>query len=180
MSSNGMLPGMASGLPNLQAPTTAVAMHYGRAGIEALIPHRGEILFLQEMKTWGSKHFTGVAYWDVAAMGLHGHFPQRAVVPAVFLVEAVAQLAGAGVLATRKAREVGVPHLGVLMGIRRCSFRQMLHVNQSVDLEVRTRQMGEQVVNCEATVSRSGVPIASIEVLIGEVPLDVIASDREV
>jgi len=131
------------------------------------------------MTTHGDKHFTGVAHWDVSTMGLRGHFPQQAVVPAVFLVEAIAQLAGAGVLATRVTPERDVPQVGVMMAIRRCSFRQVVHVNQSVELEVRIRQMGEQAVNCEGAVSRDGISVASIEVLIGEVALDVILTDKE-
>lgn len=131
------------------------------------------------MTTHGDKHFTGVAYWDVNTMGLRGHFPQQAVVPAVFLVEAIAQLAGAGVLATRVTPEAGVPQVGVMMAIRRCYFRQVVHVDQPVELEVRIRQMGEQAVNCEGTVSRNGTSVASIEVLIGEVALDVILNDKE-
>ncbi len=162
-----------------QAGITPAARLYSRTGIEELIPHRGEILFLQQMTTHGDKHFTGVAHWDVDTMGLRGHFPRQAVVPAVFLVEAVAQLAGAGVLATRSTPERDVPQVGVMMAIRRCSFRQVVHVNQPVELEVRTRQMGEQAVTCEGTVSRNGISIASIEVLIGEVALDVILTDKE-
>ncbi|WOB47936.1 hypothetical protein NYR97_11590 [Xanthomonas hydrangeae] len=164
--------------PTPSAAVASVSIAYSRTEIEALIPHRGEILFLQSLTTHGDRHFTGVAYWDVDTMGLRGHFPQQAVVPAVFLVEAVAQLAGAGVLATRAAQQDTTPKVGVMMAIRRCAFRQVVHVNQQVQLDVCTRQMGEQVVMCEGTVSRDGISIASIEVLIGEVPQDVILTRK--
>lgn len=144
-------------------------IEYSRAGIEALIPHRGDILFLRKMTTRGERHFTGVAHWEVERMGLSGHFPQQVVVPAVFLVEAVAQLAGAGVVATRVQPGQTTPTVGVMMAIRRCVFRQVVHVGRDIELDVRVRHMGEQIVMCEGTATMDGTPMASVEVVIGEV-----------
>ncbi len=151
---------------------------YMRSGIEALIPHRGEILFLQQMTTHGDRHYTGVARWDLDQMGLRGHFPQQAVVPAVFLVEAIAQLGGAGVMATRVSSAPETPTVGVMMSIRRCAFRQVVHVGCEVHLDVHTRQVGAHVVSCEGTVSKDGNVVASVELLIGEIPQDMILSTQ--
>lgn len=147
-----------------------------RARIEELLPHRGEILFLQGIRVHTDRHFTGTGRWEVDQMGLRGHFPQLSVVPAVFLVEAVAQVAGAGVFATRKPRQYATPHIGVLMSIRKCVFRLPVPVGTDVTLEVRTRQIGDRIVLAEATAVTPRGSAASISVLLGEVPVDGISA----
>lgn len=156
------------------------SVSFNRADIESLIPHRGEILFLQQMTIHNNSYYTGVAHWHVERMGLRGHFPQQSVVPAVFLVEAIAQLGGAGVVATRAIGQgTQSPMVGVMMAIRRCAFRQIVHVGHDVQLEVRTRRMGDQAVMCEGIVTMDGQTMAEIEVLIGAVPEEMIKLNKE-
>lgn len=149
-------------------PGTVPSRSFDRAGIAALLPHRGEILFLHRLEVHADHHYSGEARWEAGEMGLRGHFPQLSIVPAVFLVEAIAQLAGAGVLASRADGPMQASHVGVLMSIRKCSFTRPVPVGATVWLQARTRRMGDRVLLVEGSVATARGSAASIDVLVGE------------
>lgn len=66
-----------------------------RAGIEALLPHRGLALVLDAVLHLDTDALTIVAEYDLAraAPVLEGHFPGRPVWPGLFQVEAIGQAA---------------------------------------------------------------------------------------
>jgi len=153
-------------LPPLHYPFTL-----DRSGIEQVLPHRGEALFIRQLTVLAHDHYQGEACWEPSLAILQGHFPGMPLVPGVLLVEAMAQLAGAGMLVgDDHARSLGPAYIGVLAGIRKCSFKQPVLPGETVQLSARTRQMSELAVQVTGQVSRQGREAGQIELLVVNTP----------
>lgn len=89
-------------------PEAAAPPALDRAGVEALIPHRGPALLVDAVLQMDADALTIVAEYDLAsaAVLLAGHFPGRPVWPGLLQAEAIGQL---GLLLMRVRR-------GVLLG----------------------------------------------------------------
>jgi 3-hydroxyacyl-[acyl-carrier-protein] dehydratase len=68
---------------------------YSREDVEKYIPHRGGMLLLDSIIWESADHTKGVAVKRVRSdeFWVPGHFPDRPMMPAVFMIEAGAQLA---------------------------------------------------------------------------------------
>ena len=90
-----------------------------RAGIEALLPHRGPALLLDTVLHLETDPPTIVAEYDLASASavLAGHFPGRPVWPGLLQAEAIGQ---AGLLAARA--RAGVPTEGALTDVLAARF----------------------------------------------------------
>ncbi len=142
----------------------------GLRDLQSLIPHRGDILFVRRVKVLSNAHFIGEACWPAQMQILQGHFPGMPLVPGVFLIEAVAQVAGAGMLVGDDRAELDADHVGVLAGVRKCTFRRAVAVDVPVRIDTRSRQMSPQAAAVSATVSDAQGELAQMEVLIVKAP----------
>jgi 3-hydroxyacyl-[acyl-carrier-protein] dehydratase len=147
-----------------------------RSEIESLIPHRGEFLFAHRLHVIAADRYLGEARWEPDQAGLAGHFPGCTVVPAVFIIEAAAQLAGAGLLAAN-AIEHGEADdaLGMLAGTRRCLFQRPVRPRETVTYELTARRISADFVQVRSEAASAEEPVASLEFLIARVPLEKIA-----
>lgn len=137
-----------------------------RAAIEGLLPHRGPIFACKQLTALGPRHFSATAHWGLDNAVIQGHFPGFPVVPAVLLIEAVTQLAGAGLLsADAYSRSLTGERIGVLASVRRSLFKRPVLPGQDVLFDINCRQMGSEAVQIHASATVDGQEVAQLETL---------------
>jgi len=150
---------------------TRQALHYPftleRAQIATLLPHRGDIFVCQQVVVQGPHQFQGRARWPQDNAVIQGHFPGLPVVPGVLLIEAMAQLAGAGLLAGDPyVRSLTGDLLGVLASVRKCAFKHPVLPERNVDYAIQCRQMAPMAVQVAASVQVRQVEVAQLDILL--------------
>lgn len=137
-----------------------------RQAIEQLLPHRGPIFACKQLIARGPRAFTATANWPLDNAVIQGHFPGYPLVPGVMLIEAVTQLAGAGLLsADAYVQSLPSDRIGVLASMRRCSFKRPVLPEQDVTFEITCRQIGADAVQVSAQALVEGVEVAQLETL---------------
>jgi len=90
--------------------------------IKALLPHRPPMLLVEKLADIvGSESATGYKAVSINEPWFLGHFPERAVMPGVLIVEALAQTAGALVVHSQGGRASSVVYF---MSIEEARFRK--------------------------------------------------------
>jgi len=138
---------------------------YEHAEILSLLPHRGCMLMLRRLTVHGPNSFTGEACWpeEDPFIRAHGH----SVVPAALLVEAAAQVAGAGLVAVEQATGVQETRkLGLLAGVRRCEFARPAQAGLPIVFQVLTRLMSPVVAHGQIEVFQHNTALGSLQVLL--------------
>lgn len=142
-----------------------------REHILALLPHRGDLQLVDSVTVVSDDHFVGRARWPGDSNLLRGHFPGMPVVPGVMLVELVAQIAGAGMLAgSAEGRRLEGSSVGMLAGIRKCSFKRPVLPDEDVEVEVHSRAMSSTAAAVSAVVRVAGAEAAQVEILVISTP----------
>lgn len=141
-----------------------------RHAIEQLLPHRGAIFVCQQLIATGPRAYTATARWPLDNAIIQGHFPGNPIVPGVMLIEAMTQLAGAGLLsADEYTRSLPGDRIGVLASVRRCMFKQPVLPEQDVTFEITCRQIGADAVQVSARALVRGQEVAQLETLMAYV-----------
>jgi 3-hydroxyacyl-[acyl-carrier-protein] dehydratase len=147
--------------------TLAYPIHLDADAVCGLLPHRGDMQLVDTLTVLDHDHFQASAVWSADGAILRGHFPGLPLVPGVMLVELVAQVAGAGMRAgSPAARRLAGDYLGLLAGIRKCSFRRPVLPGDRVQVDVRTRPMSDTAASVTAQLSVDGDEAAQIEIFV--------------
>lgn len=116
------------------APEPAVSFPCGRAGVEALLPHRDPFIWVSRILACEpGVSITAELDVDPALPLFAGHFPSHPVLPGVILMEALAQAASCCVLSGQGRAGA----IGFLTGIDKAKFRAQVHPGDTVRLEAR-------------------------------------------
>lgn len=141
-----------------------------RPAIEQLLPHRGPIFACQQLTALGPRSYTATARWARDNAVIQGHFPGYPLVPGVLLIEALTQLAGAGLLsADAYTQALPGERIGVLASVRRCAFKRPVLPEQDVIFDITCRQMGPDAMQISAQARVAGIEVAQLDTLLAYV-----------
>lgn len=141
--------------------TEAVSVPFGIEEIKSILPHRYPFLLVDKVIEMGELKAVGIKNVTTNEPSFQGHFPQKAVMPGVLIIEAMAQLGG--ILMLSKYENKG--KLAYLIGIDQARFRRVVVPGDQLRLEINVirikLKMG--VVRCRATVD--GEEACSAEIM---------------
>ena len=110
---------------------TVLKAPFGRAEIESILPHRDPFLLLDEVlelepgrRVVARREVRGDDFW------VPGHFPERAVMPGVLIVEAMAQAGAVAVLIEEENRG----KIAFFAGIDDCRFKRIVSPGDTLTL----------------------------------------------
>jgi 3-hydroxyacyl-[acyl-carrier-protein] dehydratase len=159
--------------PELSDSEFIYPMHLDADAIQRFIPHRDAMLFARRVTVLAHDHYTGEAIWAADSFVFQGHFPGQPIVPGVMIIEAGAQIAGAGLRAgDPKARATAPGNMGLLAAVRKCYFKRPVTPDLNLIFDLHTRQVAEGVVNVTGEVTCASGQVATLEFVFAQTPLD--------
>ena len=104
-------------------------------GIEAVIPHRGDMRLVDEIREYSDTSAVGIKYVRDDEFWCAGHFPDKPIMPGVLQVEALAQTA-CFVAFKRMNPDEAAQTLGYFTTMEKIKFSHMVHPGDKLELHV--------------------------------------------
>jgi beta-hydroxyacyl-ACP dehydratase FabZ len=135
----------------------------GIAEILKILPHRYPFLLVDRiLEVESGKRVVGIKNVTFNEEFFLGHFPGNPVMPGVLIVEAMAQVAAIGLLATFP---VGERKLLYLSAVDRCKFRRPVIPGDQLRIEAEILTRKARVCKCRAVATVDGRVCAEAELL---------------
>jgi 3-hydroxymyristoyl/3-hydroxydecanoyl-(acyl carrier protein) dehydratase len=134
--------------------------------ITRLIPHRPPFLWIDRIvELEPGVRCVAVKFVDPAQSFFAGHFPRRAILPGVFLIEAVAQTAGVMLSSSRETglKDRTVDSTPLLAAVNRFKFLKPVLPGSELRIETRRLTDAGPMVYIEGTVQVGGEMVAKGE-----------------
>ncbi|AWD33259.1 3-hydroxyacyl-[acyl-carrier-protein] dehydratase FabZ [Candidatus Fokinia solitaria] len=141
-------------------------MIYDTNWIKSKLPHRYPFLLVDRILEISENSIRGLKNFTVNEYFFSGHFPEKAIVPGVLLVEAMAQVAG--ILISHKSNDT--ENLGFLVNIENATFKQMVTPGDSVVLEATVDRCRGNFwkFHCFAKIEKDDVASAKIALMMSK------------
>jgi 3-hydroxyacyl-[acyl-carrier-protein] dehydratase len=108
-------------------------MTVGIKGIESVIPHRGDMRMIDEIREYNDRGGVGIHYVRTDEFWCAGHFPGRPIMPGILQIEAMAQTAAFIVFANM---HLDKPGMGFFTTMEKIKFRRMVRPGDVLELHV--------------------------------------------
>jgi beta-hydroxyacyl-ACP dehydratase FabZ len=113
--------------------------------IMRLLPHRYPLLLVDRIiELDGDKRAVGIKNVSINEPFFQGHFPGQPIMPAVMILEALAQLAG--ILVGRRLEHIG--KVGMLLSMDRVKLRRAVRPGDQLILEAETLRVRTRTGHC--------------------------------
>ncbi|MGI5845680.1 MAG: 3-hydroxyacyl-ACP dehydratase FabZ [Alphaproteobacteria bacterium] len=103
-------------------------------GIEAVIPHRGDMRMVDEIREYTETSGVGIKYVRPDEFWCAGHFPGNPIMPGVLQIEALAQTAC--FIVFKQLGTTGKDTLGYFTTMERIKFSHMVKPGDTLELHV--------------------------------------------
>lgn len=127
-------------------------------GIEKVIPHRGDMRMIDEIREYDDHHGVGVHYVRDNEFWCAGHFPGDPIMPGVLQIEALAQTACFIVMA-RQGYNDG-KSVGYFTTMERIKFTHMVRPGDVLELHVELLMQKLSLHKFHGTAYVDGIPVA--------------------
>lgn len=104
------------------------------AGVEKVIPHRGDMRMVDEIREFTDKTAVGIKYVRNDEFWCKGHFPAKPIMPGVLIIEALAQTACYAILSA--IGNNGGKTLGYFVTIENAKFTHMVLPGDTLELHI--------------------------------------------
>ncbi|MFO7637400.1 MAG: 3-hydroxyacyl-ACP dehydratase FabZ [Clostridia bacterium] len=130
--------------------------------VERLLPHRDPFLFVDRILECEKgvlavceKRIRGDEFF------FKGHFPDRAIMPGVLLLEAMAQCTA---IASGLSHEEG--DFGVLVQVDKAKFKKIVHPGDLIKIIACIKKIKMSIIRAECSVLLDGEHVASCEITV--------------
>ena len=128
-------------------------------GIEQVIPHRGDMRLIDEIREFTDKTAVGIKHVKNDEFWCAGHFPAKSIMPGVLIVEALAQTAGFMIMKTHGNN--GGKMLGYFVSIESARFARMVLPGDTLELHVEEVASKLKMHKFSGNAFVNGVRVAS-------------------
>ena len=140
------------------------------AGVEKVIPHRGDMRMVDEIRVFTDKTAVGIKYVRNDEFWCKGHFPAKPIMPGVLIIEALAQTACYAILSA--IGNNGGKTLGYFVTIENAKFTHMVLPGDTLELHIEeiAAKMKLHKFNGTAFVNGKRVACATFSAILDDNP----------